>query len=554
MRARMLVACCWLASSCASQMADDTVTEDQPIIGGVTDTGDPSVVAVIATDTASRQSLCTGAVIGPRAVLTAAHCVKGQSSFKVIAGNDIQAGKTISVAGTPTFDGLFDPSNPWGGHDVACVRLAQDVGVPALPYNRGSGLGSGPARIVGFGVDTHAGSGFGVKRTATTTQVRSINAGLVAVGMPSVDQCHGDSGGPAFRTIDGQERIIGIDSFGQDRKGRLCVGQSFNTRVDAYLDFIDACAGDPRVVVFGGTNDAQGELNDTWTWDGADWRQLSPPSSPTPRSYVELASDLGRHRLVMFGGNAGDGNNPLGDTWEWDGATWSGPQPISVPSTRFGTDIAFDGTRAVTVLFGGQNGNNPLGDTWAWNGTAWAPQSPGASPSPRFLGTLVFDSARQTVVAFGGLDTRTDPWTVLDDTWEWDGTTWTRQAPAASPPPRYAASAAFDSARGKVVVFGGTDLNLDGLGSPTAFNDTWEWDGTTWTQRVVSGPSGRAYARMAYDPAHQATVLFGGQTGPDLGYQKLNETWTWDGSSWIQQSPATVPPPRIAHGMAFMFE
>src|SRR5690242_17994803 len=43
---------------------------------------------------------------------------------------------------------------------------------------------------------------------------------------------------------------------------------------------------------------------------------------------------------------------------------------------------------------------------------------------------------------------------------------------------------AYDTARGVTVLFGGADGNGGGLGA-----ETWEWDGTAWTQRVVSGPS-----------------------------------------------------------------
>jgi hypothetical protein len=43
---------------------------------------------------------------------------------------------------------------------------------------------------------------------------------------------------------------------------------------------------------------------------------------------------------------------------------------------------------------------------------------------------------------------------------------------------------------------------------------------------------------MAYDPATQSIVLFGGQSRSG----GLHDTWVWDGSAWSQQYPATSPP------------
>jgi hypothetical protein len=78
---------------------------------------------------------------------------------------------------------------------------------------------------------------------------------------------------------------------------------------------------------------------------------------------------------------------------------------------------------------------------------------------------------------------------------------------------------AYDSERGVTVLFGGYDVY-----SGPVFGDTWEWDGTTWTQQSNTGPSKRYDHAMAYDVARGVTVLFGGDSGHSLG-----ETWEWDG-------------------------
>src|SRR5262245_8173028 len=82
-----------------------------------------------------------------------------------------------------------------------------------------------------------------------------------------------------------------------------------------------------------------------------------------------------------------------------------------------------------------------------------------------------------------------------------------------APAPRYGQGLAYDAARGNVVLFGGQ--TQDGLR-----NDTWTWDGATWTQHTTAhAPSPRRYFGMAYDAAHGQVVLFGGYS--------LNDTWTW---------------------------
>jgi len=60
----------------------------------------------------------------------------------------------------------------------------------------------------------------------------------------------------------------------------------------------------------------------------------------------------------------------------------------------------------------------------------------------------------------------------------------------------------------------------------TCFNDTWIWDGTTWTQQFppVSPPGRTSYA-MVYDAATKTVVLFGGTNSAGA----LGGTWTWDG-------------------------
>jgi len=223
---------------------DQIDSEEQSIIGGVTDAGDPSVVAVFAHPPGSTSgSLCTGAVIAPQTVLTAAHCVDPRvvgagQVFEVLTGTQISL-PGLAVAST-AFDPLFDVNNLFAGHDIGVVHLAVPTGLAPLPFNTNTTLFNLPVRLVGYGADTHANTGVGIKRQVTTNPV-AANTLLVQIGNSNQQTCHGDSGGPAFQTLAGIETIIGVTSFGSDNSPTsVCFGGGIDTRVDAVASFIFA--------------------------------------------------------------------------------------------------------------------------------------------------------------------------------------------------------------------------------------------------------------------------------------------------------------------------
>jgi PKD repeat protein len=131
------------------------------------------------------------------------------------------------------------------------------------------------------------------------------------------------------------------------------------------------------------------------------------------------------------------------------------------------------------------------------------------------------------VVLFGGDDGVTS----LSDTWVWNGTGWTQQL-VTGPTLRTHAAAAYYPDAGKVVVFGGCSTAV--LGCITPLNDVWTWDGAAWTQITPTGtgPTARTGAAMAYKNAQ--LVVFGGYDGTTylndtytLSFNSRNNKWTW---------------------------
>src|SRR5262249_61132182 len=100
-----------------------------------------------------------------------------------------------------------------------------------------------------------------------------------------------------------------------------------------------------------------GRTDDTWEWDGTTWHQATPPASPYAGSWHALAFDSVRNRTILFGG---DHIQPysLGaenDTWEWDGAQWKRDWTDAAPSVRAGQSMVYDSALGRMVMFGGFN-------------------------------------------------------------------------------------------------------------------------------------------------------------------------------------------------------
>jgi galactose oxidase-like protein len=268
------------------------------------------------------------------------------------------------------------------------------------------------------------------------------------------------------------------------------------------------------------------------------WAQQSPAQAPSGRAYAAMAYDTARGRTVLFGGGNGCCAEP-NDTWEWDGSNWTTFFTNPSPAPSIGPGMAYDSTRGVTVLL------DNSGHTWEWNGQSWVQRTTSASPPARLWTAMAYDSVRHVAVLFGG---NASGGVVLGDTWTYDGSDWTRMTPANAPSARMGMAMSFDTARGVLVLFGGRDASGQRL------NDTWEWDGTNWTQRTAFNATGTPYPRfwtaMAYDAQLGETVMFGGDHLEPGLLGPINDTWLWDGTSWTRDWTAAVPTVRAGQAMA----
>jgi hypothetical protein len=158
---------------------------------------------------------------------------------------------------------------------------------------------------------------------------------------------------------------------------------------------------------------------------------------------------------------------------------------------------------------------------------------------------VVWDARRSRAVLFGGRQSG-GQFDVTGETWVFDGSTWVLvDEGGASPPARQGHAMAWDAARGVVVLVGGS-----GALTSAGFGDTWELDGDTWVERIVTPtPSARVSHAMAWDDEAGHVVLFGGAAGyNDENAAVYNDTWAWDGTAWTELTPNTgSPSPRVNH-------
>ena len=150
----------------------------------------------------------------------------------------------------------------------------------------------------------------------------------------------------------------------------------------------------------------------------------------------------------------------------------------------------------------------------------WVPVS---GVQPPASGAMAYDQARhQTVLLIPGNPSQT---------WLFNGASrqWAQVFPPTSPALR-SASSAYDAATGTVVVFGS---NADpSTCNPAAMGVTWSWDGATWTQlSPATAPdecAGLNPSAMAYDASRGQIVMTAGNG--------VNATWIWDGTTWSSPS------------------
>lgn len=303
-----------------------------------------------------------------------------------------------------------------------------------------------------------------------------------------------------------------------------------------------AGCGNPQSAVPSVSSHVPGPLGDTWTWDGAAWKQ-APRAGPWARYGAAIAYDAAHNNYVLFGGQTDNGASD--ETWTWDGHQWSETSPTHKPRARRLTTMAYDPEQKVVVLYGGLIQTSAEGtaasDTWTWDGSDWTEvAATDAVPGQRIGASMVTTSTG--VVLFGGsVGPNSD---FFADAWTWKGGDhWVRIDGSPTPEGRSNAAVVWDIADSSLFVDGGTGLNAEAgggeLGKP--LGDAWSLKNGSWNRVVGSGPPAVAQPNAIWDKSSKRVLVLFGMSGTACP-SPTNSAWTWDGASWSRLPDLTVPP------------
>ncbi|HEV8049005.1 MAG TPA: PKD domain-containing protein [Thermoplasmata archaeon] len=256
----------------------------------------------------------------------------------------------------------------------------------------------------------------------------------------------------------------------------------------------------------------------TETYSDGEWTDL--PNAGTPENgagNTTIAYDAADGYVVLFGGLAG---GFLGDTWVFEYGSWRWLDRADHGSTCY-TDPPVDSTTGPcpppsaegVMAYDTADGYLIYNGSWKFVGGVWSPL---AASEPNIT-ALTYDAADGYVLALnasgGTLSYHAGVWTVVSRT--------------GGPGVRRLEALAYDPIVRAAVLFGGIGIAYYGA---FFYEDTWEYRAGNWTNVTwVVGPSSRAGAAMAYDPADGYLLLFGGFGTQNYAvtYRVLNSTWVY---------------------------
>lgn len=177
---------------------------------------------------------CSGTIVGPRKVVTAAHCFRSASpaGWSIVAPDSGSGSRTIRVSAIRIHP-LFNPQALSGTakiNDIAVLQLATAVptGMVAAAIG-GDALRKGEVTVAGFGGQALQQVTLRPKDAPLTSNGNAI---LVSSGAGA---CNGDSGGPVFRKAAHGWVLVGVVSWTEGQ----CGAMTAVTPLSSYRGFVN---------------------------------------------------------------------------------------------------------------------------------------------------------------------------------------------------------------------------------------------------------------------------------------------------------------------------
>jgi hypothetical protein len=289
-----------------------------------------------------------------------------------------------------------------------------------------------------------------------------------------------------------------------------------------------ASLGNGKALLFGGSTGGHSGDADSLTWvydtNTDTWTKVEPSGTIPPTRYKHMMAYAGDDKVVMFGGH-NDASTFLGDTWIYDYSENSWTQSASAPTElypRFYSAFAYIGDNKV-VLYGGEDNGGAFDDMWLYDAASdtWEELDPADAPGKRLWGQMCY-IGDDKVMMYGGNVKGAES----TETWVYDlsDNAWTHMN-VSGPSVEIAAGAAY-LGDGNAMVFGG----LNGGWSKATWIYNLELN--TWAEELESTPplGNRipAICETSMDGS-SPVVVFGGRHS---GGNTSDGTWEFNIDTW----------------------